>query len=155
MLSVSIKKVEGIINETKTKVEELVVVGKRKVDAGRTHAQKCSEVLEEIVQKVTIAKNMSTEISESCREQSQGVEQIEKAMTELEQVNNQNTTASQQCSASAEELASQAIKLDELIMVLVQTVEGYSSTKETHAASVHTLRSSKPAEGTSTQKKAS
>jgi hypothetical protein len=55
------------------------------------------------------------EISASCREQGSGVEQISKALTQLDAVIQQNAGSSEELASTAEELASQAEQLSETI----------------------------------------
>jgi methyl-accepting chemotaxis protein len=55
------------------------------------------------------------EISASCREQSAGVDQIAKALTQLDTVIQQNAGSSEELASTAEELASQAEQLSETI----------------------------------------
>ena len=52
MLDGSVHKVEEIVNRTKTRVEGLVHTGKEKVLAGTVMAERCNEVLDEIVKNV-------------------------------------------------------------------------------------------------------
>ncbi len=55
------------------------------------------------------------EISASCREQSAGVDQIAKALTQLDTVIQQNASSSEELASTAEELASQAEMLSETV----------------------------------------
>lgn len=124
LLDGSIHKVQSIVNETKTKVEHLVIDGKSKVDKGTRIARECGTVLDEIVQNITNVNEMSDEISVACQEQAQGVNEITKAMGQLDQVTQTNTATSQEAAASAEQLSAQSQALRGVIGLLVTTIKG-------------------------------
>ena len=124
MLEGSIKKVEGIVGDTKSKVEKLVILGKEKVQTGTTTARRCGEVLDEIVKNVNEVNSMISEISTASSEQAQGVQEINKAMGQMDQVTQQNATASQGVAGAAEQLTTQADSLRNLVQGLLHTVQG-------------------------------
>src|SRR5208283_5776594 len=55
------------------------------------------------------------EIAEASKEQSRGIGQVNKALTEMDKVTQQNAANSEESSSAAEELASQAQELAEMI----------------------------------------
>src|SRR5208283_4962274 len=55
------------------------------------------------------------EIAEASKEQSRGIGQVNKALTEMDKVTQQNAANSEESSSAAEELASQAQELSEMI----------------------------------------
>lgn len=132
MLESSIQKVESIVNDTKTKVERLIQDGKVKVEAGTEVARQCSEVLEEIVKKVSTATEMAHEISTATGEQARGIQEITKAMAQLDQVTQQNAATSEEAASSAEELSAQADSLKSVVNILVQTIKGGSNHTVAH-----------------------
>jgi methyl-accepting chemotaxis protein len=124
MLEGSIQKVEGIVNETKTKVTSLIHDGRNKIDAGIKIARECETVLSEIVDNVSSVTQMANEISTACQEQATGVQEITKAMGQLDQVTQLNASTSEQVASSAEELSGQAESLRSAVTVLVKTIHG-------------------------------
>lgn len=126
MLNESIQKVEGIVKNSKEKIERLVNDGKLKVDAGTKIANDCGDVLNEIVTSVANVSRMATEISTASQEQAQGVQEITKAMAQLDHVTQQNTVNSGESAKAADDLSTQAEALKRLVQNLVQTVEGES-----------------------------
>ncbi len=124
LLENSIRKVEGIVIETKTKVEREVVTGKEKVSIGTDIANKCGEVLSEIVRDVTSVSRMAEEISVASKEQALGVAEITKAISQLDTVTQQNAATSEEAASSAEELSAQADSLKNAVFQLVETIEG-------------------------------
>jgi len=124
MLEGSIQKVEGIVNNTRSKVDKLVATGKAKVEGGTAGAKRCGEVLDEIVHNVTELNHMVSEISTASTEQSQGVNEITKAMGQLDQVTQQNAAASQQASTAGEKMMVQATDLRNAVESLISTING-------------------------------
>lgn len=124
MLDGSIKKVEEIVRNTKSRVEVLVQSAKNKVQSGTVTAKRCGEILDEIVTNVTHVGSMVSEISNASQQQAQGVQEINKAMNELDTVAQQNNLASQQSSVSATELQTQVDRLKDMVHVLNSVVLG-------------------------------
>lgn len=141
MLDSSIQRVENIVAETKSRAESLMITGKQKVEAGTSVAKECGEVLGEIVTNVQTVKEMSTQIASACREQSQGVQEITKAMATLDQVTQTNAATSEEAASAAEELSAQADALRGVVGVLVATVKG-GGTASAAAAPASPARSS-------------
>ncbi|MBS1962308.1 MAG: methyl-accepting chemotaxis protein, partial [Bdellovibrionales bacterium] len=124
MLEESMRKVQTIADETKSKVERLVVVGREKIESGSVTANRCASVLEEIVTNVGQVNQMVDEIATACREQAQGVQEINQAMTQLDQVTQQNTSAAQQSATAANQLRAQTGEMDAMVGRLSRTVQG-------------------------------
>jgi methyl-accepting chemotaxis protein len=138
LLNASIQKVEGIVQETKTKVSDLIAQGKLKIETGSNVAKQCGDILNEIVTNVTNVSAMAGEISAASEEQSRGVQEITKAMGQLNQVTQSNAATSEESARSAEELSAQAEALKNLVGDLVVTVQGKTD------ASVEPSRMVKP-----------
>jgi methyl-accepting chemotaxis protein len=124
LLQNSIHKVESIVKDTKEKVEALVKEGSVKVEMGSEIAKQCGEVLEEIVTHTGKVTKMTDEISTACQEQSLGVQEITRAMNQLDQVTQTNATTSEETASSAEQLSAQAISLKSVVDLLVVTIKG-------------------------------
>lgn len=82
------------------------------------------EILENAVKSFTIVE----EISAASREQAQGVEQVNIAVSELDKVTQQNSAAAEQSSAASEELTAQASSLDDIVQDLGRVVFGAKHT---------------------------
>lgn len=133
MLESSIQKVESIVTETKQKVSALVLEGKKCVESGTQIASECGEVLEEIVEKITSVAEMSHEISMACDEQAQGVQEITRAMGQLDQVTQTNAATSEESASAAEQLSAQAEALNSSIGVLFKEIYGQKAEMSTAA----------------------
>jgi methyl-accepting chemotaxis protein len=113
LLEDSIIKVNKIVNDTKMQVEHLVVDGKEKIKVGVTRAQECNSALTEISSTVISVEALVSEVAHASGEQSQGIEEVNKAMAQIDEVTNQNTLASQSVSTNA----SQVMELSSSIKV--------------------------------------
>jgi methyl-accepting chemotaxis protein len=126
MLDSSIKKVTSIVDNTKMKVEKLMKLGKEKVDHGKQTANECGESLDEILKNVLSVNDMVQEIATASAEQSTGVQEVTKAIQEIDQTNHQNAAVAAQANAMAEKLHHQADELNSAINELVLLVGGHN-----------------------------
>lgn len=124
MLDQSIKTVEKIVLNSKEKVEKLMVDGKMKVDYGTEVARDCGVILNEIVDNIKITSEMAGEISNASREQAEGVQEISKAMAQLDIVTQDNSKTSQDLSEIAGKLNDDSVTLEETVVDLIKTVNG-------------------------------
>lgn len=115
LLDNSITKVQGIVNETKSRVETLVRTGKEKVDNGTHIAQECERILDEIVFSVSTMTQKANEIALACKEQAVGINEINKAVNQLDEVTQTNAFSSTSISTAAAELDSTTSGLNSTI----------------------------------------
>jgi methyl-accepting chemotaxis protein len=134
MLDSSIQKVEGIVAETRTEVERLVVESKDKVEVGIQVAERCGDVLTKILATVQEVDGMVGEISSASQEQAQGVAEINKAMNQLDQVTQQNSSISQSTASSATLLSGQSEQLRQMVRDLFFVINGTEDgSRESHS----------------------
>ncbi|HCM41374.1 MAG: hypothetical protein A2Z97_10550 [Bdellovibrionales bacterium GWB1_52_6] len=124
LLEASTRKVAAIVEDSKAKITRITDSSKAKVSSGTAVAHRCKEMLGKIVNNVSEISRMSEEISTASAEQAMGLQEITKAMGQLDQVTHQNATASSQSSASAADLSKQAEHLKAAVSTLLQTVNG-------------------------------
>jgi methyl-accepting chemotaxis protein len=86
--------------------------------------------LNDVVVNVDELNTMVTEITVASHEQSQGVNEITKAMNELDQTTHANATTSQQVSGYANSLSDESTHMNEMVTALVGVVLGEGSSKE-------------------------
>jgi methyl-accepting chemotaxis protein len=142
MLSESIQNVESIVQNTKSKVDGLIADGRKKVQSGIVIADQCGQVLSDVVGNVDELGIMVTEISTASHEQSQGVNEITKAMNELDQTTHSNATTSQQVASYADALTNESQHMDAIVIELSDVVKGVGSSQRSNQQSDH-RRSSK------------
>ena len=76
-------------------------------------AEKAGNLLNEMVPSINKTSDLVQEISAASEEQAAGVAQINTAMTQLNQVTQQNASSSEELAATAEEMSSQAEQLQQ------------------------------------------
>lgn len=149
MLSDSIKKVNSIVESTRSKVDRLVETGRDKIAMGQSTAEKCREALNKVTENAGAMAAMITEIAHASKEQSQGVQEINKAISQLDQVTQQNSAVAQQSSAQAGQLSDEASVLTGAVAGLVAFVDGNArdlddserAVKPSHSAKVTSIAS--------------
>jgi methyl-accepting chemotaxis protein len=98
------KEIKALIRDSVTRVEE----GSRLVDeSGKT--------LEEIQAAVKKVTDIVAEIASASREQSTGIEQVNKAVMQMDQSTQQNAALVEQAAAASQTIVEQAHALDEMI----------------------------------------
>jgi X-X-X-Leu-X-X-Gly heptad repeat protein len=93
---------------------------------GLTVSQAAGQALAEVVAKAAKVGQLLEGIGASSREQSKGIEEINRATAELEKVTQRNTANAEELSASSEEMSAQAESLRGLVQGLSQRLEGTS-----------------------------
>jgi methyl-accepting chemotaxis protein len=130
MLTRSVKRVTDIVDGTKDLMENLIKQSKEKVEFGTNTAKDCAQSLDEILSNVSSVNEMVREISVASHEQAAGVREVNKAMSELDQVTQANSIAAQEASHTGRNLKSQAERLNALVDNLRFLVEGTRSTSQ-------------------------
>ena len=88
-----------------------------KVDAGARLVDQAGATMDEIVDSVRRVTDIMGEISSASLEQTEGIEQINMAVSQMDQVTQQNASLVEEAAAAAESLQDQAGKLAELVSV--------------------------------------
>ena len=78
-------------------------------------AERSGDVLKELVPAIKKTAELVQEVATASREQAAGLSQVNKAMTQMDQVTQRNASAAEELSATAEEMSSQAEGLEELM----------------------------------------
>ncbi len=111
LLDGSINKVNSIVNETKQKVDQLVVGSKATVEKGVRVARECGDVLNDIVTQSSSVSDMVNSIATASQEQSTGVTQVSQAVQELDESTQMSASNASSCSVAAEKLNKQTSNL--------------------------------------------
>lgn len=127
ILDGSIKKVQDIVNSTKTRVDRLVEAGKSKIEMGAETVEKCRVAFNKITENVKAVSDMIAEIALATKEQSQGVDEINKAIIEIDLVTQQNSSVASQSSNQSEKLNAEANVLSSSVQLLNYFVKGKDS----------------------------
>jgi methyl-accepting chemotaxis protein len=100
------KEIKGLIDDSVTKVE-----------AGTSLVDNAGATMENIVQSISRVTGIMGEISLASDEQSAGIEQVNQAITEMDQVTQQNAALVEEASAAAEAMQEQAAHLASVVSV--------------------------------------
>lgn len=124
LLDQSVQKVESIVKRTRDEVEQMMATGSDKVRKGIEGGQRCGEVLNEIVESVNIVHSMLVEIAKASAEQATGVNEIENAMNQLDEITQSNNTSAQLSLSNSDNLKSQADQIAAVVEELNGLLNG-------------------------------
>ena len=109
--------------ETAGKIEDAVQKSARGADI----SAKVAKSLEEIVGKARQVDEMAGEVAAASQEQSQGIAQVNTAVTQMDKVTQSNAANAEESAAAAEELNAQAEALKAAVAQLLRLVDGAGS----------------------------
>ncbi|APD30412.1 hypothetical protein ABW99_17280 [Pandoraea thiooxydans] len=98
-------------------IKELIEDSVGKVESGSQLVERAGQTMEEIVQAVKRVTDIMGEISAASAEQSSGIEQVNKAVTQMDEVTQQNAALVEQAAAAAGSLEEQAHRLKDAVSV--------------------------------------
>jgi len=119
----------GAAKEIKTLIQDSV----EKVDDGSRLVDQSGKTLEEIVAAVKKVSDIIAEIAAASQEQSSGIDQVNKAVTQMDEVTQQNAALVEEAAAASESMDEQARGLQKLMDFFV-TEEGNGSSQPAMAA---------------------
>jgi len=104
--------------ETADKIDAAIANSRQ----GTVNCDKVGDALQQILGKVIETDSLVSEIAAAADDQSKGIEQINTAIAQMDQVTQANATTSQQCASAAEELKSQTLELNSVVSSLGKLV---------------------------------
>ncbi|WP_413557055.1 methyl-accepting chemotaxis protein [Bdellovibrio sp. HCB209] len=117
--AVAAKDITGLIKQSVQQIEE-----------GTDMADKSGAVLNNIVTSIKKVSDLNNEIAAASSEQTTGIQQISKAMNQLDQSSQSNAASSEEIASTSEEIASQAGQMNKLIVELSDNVLGKTKSEE-------------------------
>lgn len=132
LLEESKNKVQTIVKESQSEISSIVNVAKEKIEHGSMITAECERALNEIVESTETVSNKVHAIAKASIEQSRGIEEVNIALTQLDQVTQVNTQASEESASASEQLSMQASELHSIVTTLVEVVKGNEATREAH-----------------------
>jgi methyl-accepting chemotaxis protein len=97
--------------EAAVRTEALIQESVRQAGEGVETARQVTDRLSRILEAAMQVSDAAGGIASASREQALGIEQVSRAVAEMDHVTQQNSSASEESSSSAEELAEQALRL--------------------------------------------
>ena len=116
--------------ETAAKIEDSI----QKSAHGVSISEKVSQRLGDIAERVRKVDELINEIATASREQTQGIEQVNIAVSQMDKVTQRTAAGAEEGASAAEELSSQAASLKESVAQLAQLVGGTRTTRNEEAA---------------------
>ncbi len=113
--------------ETADKIEAAIASSRK----GSVSCTKVGESLVQIAGKVSATDALVAEIATAAREQAQGIEQINIAIAQMDQVTQSNSASAEESASAAEELDAQAASLQDMVGKLQQLVGGAATVSST------------------------
>lgn len=115
-------------------------------DRGVEVSNKVGESLAEITIQAQKVNELMDEIAAASQEQAQGILQVNRAISQMENVTQENAATAEQSAASSEELSSQALALQDVVRRLLRLINGRDVETEHYRQSnrQNTHSSSKP-----------
>jgi methyl-accepting chemotaxis protein len=116
-------------------IKELIKDSVAKVDEGSRLVDNSGQTLDEIVMSVKKVSNIIAEIAAASVEQSSGIEQVNKAVGQMDQMTQQNAALVEQAAAASEALKDQAKSMQEMMtffQVAERSVEDKSLSFHSH-----------------------
>ncbi len=95
-----------------------------KTNAGNSITERVAKSLDEIAIQIKKAGDLAAEVASASNEQAQGVEQINKAVTQMDAVTQANAAGAEEAASSSEELSAQAEILTNFVSELGEIVYG-------------------------------
>ncbi len=115
-------------------IKGLIVDSVAKVESGSALVTQSGETLEEIVISVKKVSDIVAEIAAASREQSTGIEQVNRAVMQMDEMTQQNAALVEQATAASQSMAAQARSLNETMSRYQLESDGVA--KNPHGASV-------------------
>ncbi len=125
--------------ETAAKIEDAV----QKSVAGVEISNKVAKSLDEIVVKARQVDELAAEVAMASREQTQGIEQVNTAVSQMDKVTQSNAANAEESASAAEELNAQAEAMNDAVSDLIKLVDG----GQTRGARTKSLARTKAAPG--------
>ncbi len=110
--------------EAAKQTAELIDGTAQKTTDGTALVAKTNDAFDQMLTSARKVADLLTEVSEASKEQAQGIEQINKAVSEIDQVTQQNAANAEESAASSEELNAQAEQMKAYVKDLIRIVDG-------------------------------
>ena len=123
--------------EAAKEIKTLIGDSVAKVESGSTLVHGARETIEQLVNEVRKVTDLVGEITVSSREQSDGVAQINVAVSQLDQATQQNAALVEQTAAAAESMRQQTDKLAQTVSAFKLNEQGLSAARSPAARPAH------------------
>ena len=138
-----VRSLAGRSAEAAKEIKGLIGASVEKIEAGSRLAGAAGDSMNDIVAQVKRVADLIGEISASAHEQTGGIQQINQAIVQLDNVTQQNAALVEQAAAAADSLNQQAVRMVEVVSIF--KLEGGNSRQLAMVPRSAPLRKSEPA----------
>lgn len=126
----------------------LIDGSRHNADNGVQVSLEVGDTLAQVAERIVKMSQLLDEIAAASNEQSQGIDQINAAMAQMDQVTQSNAANSEEAAAASEQLSAQAEELNNMVDQLVAIVGGSTLTHSNgHAERTYPGQTARPASG--------
>ncbi|MBU0995139.1 MAG: CZB domain-containing protein [Proteobacteria bacterium] len=100
----------------------------KKINEGADLVKTTNEAFVEVAESSAKIGNLINEIASASKEQAEGINQVNKAVTEMDQVTQQNAANAEESASAAEEMSAQAKQMKEHVIDMMKLVGGNTNT---------------------------
>jgi methyl-accepting chemotaxis protein len=150
LLQTSRNDVTAIVEQSKAQAVSWMEKGREKVSNGVSIADRCDEILNEVVEQVGSVKTLMEEIFTAAKEEAEGVNNITSAMNELDTATHLNSDMAHETMSFSTSLGEEAEKLNRTVQQLSEVILGrgvQAKTQEAKPAAVIKLKRDKEKSG--------
>jgi len=155
VVATEVRSLAGRSAKAAKEIKDLIQDSVRKVGDGSLLVTQSGETLEQIVISVKKVSDIVAEIAAASREQSSGIEQVNKAVMQMDQMTQQNAALVEQATAASQSMADQARDLTTMIGKYRVGESEAAGSAASPAASVERRSSNRPLSGKSSAPKPS
>ena len=155
VVATEVRSLAGRSAKAAKEIKDLIQDSVRKVGDGSLLVTQSGETLEQIVISVKKVSDIVAEIAAASREQSSGIEQVNKAVMQMDQMTQQNAALVEQATAASQSMADQARDLTTMIGKYRVGESEAAGSAASPAASAERRSSNRPLSGKSSAPKPS
>ena len=145
---------KGAKNEAAKEIKELISDSVSKIDGGNKLVNQSGDTMEEVVTSIKRVNDIMSEIAAASSEQASGIEEVSKAVVQMDEMTQQNAALVEEAAAAAESLQQQAGSLSERVSAFnIGDKATVSEEKPIKVASVNKNKHVAPVTAIKTQKK--
>lgn len=130
-----VRNLAGRSAEAAKETASLIESSTGKAKEGSALARESGDVLKEILSNSTKVSDLVSEIANASGEQSEGISQVTIAVSQMDQVTQQNSASSEETASSSEELSGRAENLKNMINHLKKIIDGANGNDNFHSGS--------------------
>lgn len=112
-----VRNLAGNSADAARQIKQLIETSAVEVQEGSTLVEQASETVKEVVAAVKRVTDIMDEISAASQEQSGGIEQVSQAVSQMDEVTQQNASLVEEASSAAASLEEQARRLEEAVSI--------------------------------------